>query len=64
MEHHDKNKYLHNNLENKLKKLPISVEDKLILRNILSDYREQVKKNPTDNILISNIKEIEDYLNE
>ena len=64
MEHRDKNKYLHNNLENKLKRLPLSVEDKLIIRNILNDYREQVKENPTDHILISNIKEIEHYLHE
>lgn len=64
MEHRDKNKDLHNNLENKLKRLPLSVEDKLIMRTILNDYRTQVKENPTDHILISNIKEIEHYLHE
>ena len=44
MENNDKYKKIYEEIENKLKKIPLSIEEKLCLRDILKDYKEHTTK--------------------
>ena len=62
MENNDKYKKIYEEIENKLKKIPLSIEERLCLRDILKDYKEQLRLNPDDKKLLCNIKKIQEYL--
>tara|TARA_Y100000816_G_C25735293_1_gene387134 strand:- start:169 stop:357 length:189 start_codon:yes stop_codon:yes gene_type:complete len=62
MENNDKYKKIYEEIENKLKKIPLSIEERLCLRDILKDYKEQLRLNPDDKNLLCNIKKIQEYL--
>lgn len=62
METNNKYKKIYEELEKKLKNIPLSAEEQLCLRAILKDYKEQYKLNPGDKSLSRNIKELEEYI--
>ena len=64
MDNHEKKMNLKKELEKKIKNTPLENNEEYELMELISDYKQLLKINIKDEILLDNIKLLGEYLNQ